>query len=94
MIPIVWTRRAANERYDAYRYLLPKNAAAAGRQSREISAQVLWLQRYPNLGRRGRVMGTREFLIRRTPYLAIYRHRADLSRIEIMRFLHGAQLWH
>ncbi|WP_083254246.1 type II toxin-antitoxin system RelE/ParE family toxin [Pandoraea sp. ISTKB] len=93
MIPIFWTRCAANERYDALRYLLLKNASAAKRQSQEISAQICWLQRYPSLGRLGRVTGTREFLVRRTPYLAIYRHRRDPPRIEIMRLLHGARNW-
>ena len=47
----------------------------------------------PELGRRGRVQGTRELVIARTSFVVIYRVRPNLQRTEILRLLHGAQQW-
>jgi plasmid stabilization system protein ParE len=41
------------------------------------------------MGRPGRISGTRELVITGTPFVAVYRVRADA--VEILRFLHGAQ---
>jgi len=49
------------------------------------------LARYPESGRPGCVAGTRELVIRRTPYIAAYRIAGDTVRI--LRVLHGAQQW-
>ena len=42
-------------------------------------------------GRPGRVPGTRELVIPRTPYVAAYALTRDCIRI--LRVLHGAQMW-
>ncbi len=46
---------------------------------------------HPEMGRHGRIEGTRELVISRTPYIAAYRITGDTVRI--LRVLHGAQLW-
>jgi hypothetical protein len=43
------------------------------------------------MGREGRVKGTRELVIGRSPFIAVYRIKG--KRIEILRILHGAQQW-
>ena len=43
------------------------------------------------MGRIGRVQGTRELVVNRSPYLLIY--RVTKSRIEVLRLLHGARMW-
>jgi plasmid stabilization system protein ParE len=43
------------------------------------------------MGRPGRIEGTRELVISRTPYIAAYRIGGDTVRI--LRVLHGAQQW-
>jgi plasmid stabilization system protein ParE len=43
------------------------------------------------MGRPGRVNGTRELIIQRTPYIAAYRIAGKTVRI--LRELHGAQMW-
>jgi len=43
------------------------------------------------MGCEGRVEGTRELVIGRSPFIAVYRIKG--KRIEILRILHGAQRW-
>ena len=45
----------------------------------------------PGLGRAGRVSGTRELVVARTPYVVPYRVKGEV--IEALRVYHGAQRW-
>jgi toxin ParE1/3/4 len=45
----------------------------------------------PHMGRPGRVPGTRELVVTRTPYIVPYRVRGDT--LEILRVYHGARRW-
>ncbi|WP_342744611.1 type II toxin-antitoxin system RelE/ParE family toxin [Paraburkholderia ribeironis] len=56
-----------------------------------IRTQVRQLLQFPETGRLGRIEGTRELVISRTPYIAAYRITGDSVRI--LRLLHGAQQW-
>jgi toxin ParE1/3/4 len=42
-------------------------------------------------GRKGRVTGTREWVIPRMPYIAVFTREACV--VKIFRILHGAQQW-
>ncbi len=66
----------------------PRTAMAVDER---IASQVLVLLQFPEGGRPGRVEGTRELIIRRTPYIVAYRVRQYCVRI--LRVLHSAQLW-
>jgi plasmid stabilization system protein ParE len=46
---------------------------------------------FPRSGRSGRIAGTRELVISRTPYIAAYRIAGDTVRI--LRVLHGSRRW-
>jgi toxin ParE1/3/4 len=56
-----------------------------------IEAAVDRLADYPESGRFGRVRGTYELVIVRTPLIMVYRIESDT--ITILRVLHGAQRW-
>jgi len=56
-----------------------------------IEEQTEMLIRFPECGRQGRIEGTRELVISRTPYIVSYRVLDNAVRI--LRVLHGAQLW-
>ena len=86
-----WLPIAINERYDQLDYIALDNPLAATSQDEEIEQQTNLLTTQPKMGRIGRVKGTRELVINRTPFIAIYRIKG--KRIEILRFLHGAQKW-
>ena len=56
-----------------------------------IQQQVEALEQFPEMGRQGRTEGTRELVIQRTPYIAVYRIVRGV--VLILRVLHGAQQW-
>ena len=88
---LAWQRLAINERYDQLDYIALDDPFAAISQDKEIEEQTNLLTTQPKMGRIGRVRGTRELVISRTPFIAVYRIEGE--RIEILRFLHGAQKW-
>jgi toxin ParE1/3/4 len=74
-----------------FNYIEAENPRAAANVDERIGAQVKILKKFPEAGRIGRVEGTRELVIHRTPYLAAYQVKGNTVRI--LRVLHGAQLW-
>ncbi len=45
----------------------------------------------PDIGRRGRKTGTKELVLKGTPFILVYQVKSD--QVAILRVLHGAQLW-
>ena len=88
---LVWTPRALGELAAARVYIARDNPSAAARQVQRILAAVSGLLQFPEMGRPGRRIGTRELLVGRTPFIAVYRVRADA--VEIVAILHGRQRW-
>jgi toxin ParE1/3/4 len=68
-----------------------RNGAAARRVALSIHRQIDLLAEFPEYGRTGRKLDTRELVFTGLPYLAVYRIREDA--VEIIRILHGAQDW-
>ena len=64
--------------------------AAIGQVLRALDA-VESLCEFPNLGRGGRVPGTRELAIGGTPYIVVYRVRSNA--LWALRVLHCARRW-
>jgi toxin ParE1/3/4 len=72
--------------------LLKHDPAAARRTAQRIIALIEDVPVHnPQIGRPGRVSGTREFVITKTPYIVPYRVRNDA--LEILRVYHGARRW-
>jgi toxin ParE1/3/4 len=90
-LTLVWLPEASHERFKQLDYIARDNPLAAADQDDEIERQVDTLQTHPKLGRPGRVKGTRELVIGRTPFIVAYRLKGQ--RIEVMRFLRGSQHW-
>ena len=86
-----WLRRALRDLEDAYSYVAADNAAAAQRLANHIEAGAQQLSQHPNLGRAGRVPGTRELVIAGTPFLLVY--RVEKSQIVVLTVLHSARRW-
>ena len=68
-----------------------KSAAVAHRVALSIHNRIETLAKFPEQGRTGRKPETRELVIGGLPYVAVY--RLHENTIEILRILHGAQMW-
>lgn len=88
---VQWTDRAENNRENAIEYIAQDSLTAALNQLDEIEGQTDRLAEYPKLGRPGRVKSTRELVINRTSFIAVYRIKGEF--VQILRLLHGAQNW-
>ena len=89
---IDWLPEAIRNRFDQLDYIANDNPLAAADQDDEIERQVNMLYEHPKMGRPGRVKGTRELVISSTPFVLVYRLKGT-QRIEVLRLLHGSQLW-
>jgi toxin ParE1/3/4 len=88
---VQWTVSAGSDRENAINYIAKDSLTAALSQLDEIEGQTDRLADYPKLGRPGRVKGTRELVVNRTPFIVVYRIKGEM--VHILRVLHGAQQW-
>ncbi|MGO8791062.1 MAG: type II toxin-antitoxin system RelE/ParE family toxin [Terriglobia bacterium] len=88
---VEWHPLARTDLFELVRYIATDNPKAAHRIHDEIRCQTGILAAHPEVGRLGRVSGTRELVIARTPYIAAYRVTRDV--VTILRLLHGARRW-
>ena len=86
-----WTTPAREEFVAAYEYLAEESRAAAARTAGRIWTGTQLLARHPMAGRPGRVAGTRELVIRGTPFIVAYEVRK--KEVRILAVLHGARKW-
>jgi toxin ParE1/3/4 len=90
-VRLVWAQHALADRDDIFKHIEADNPRAAVNVDDQIVAALRRLLDFPESGRPGRIAGTRELVIPRTPYIVAYLVTAD--RIRILRILHGAQVW-
>jgi toxin ParE1/3/4 len=89
-VTIKWHRSARADLAELAAFIAAQSPSAASRIIDEIERQVRLLSNYPELGRPGRVAGTRERAITGTPFVAVYPIETD---IVVLRILHGARRW-
>jgi len=90
-VRISWAELAISHLQAAYEYVAADNPRAAERTVERILSAVEFLERHPNLGRPGRVEGTRELVVPGTPFVVAYRQLRE--EIEILAILHAARKW-
>ena len=89
---IRWTQPAARDLTHICDYTKERDGPAAARRvALAIYEGITTLTQFPQRGRPGRKLNTRELVFPGLPFLAVYRIREDV--IEINRILHGAQRW-
>jgi toxin ParE1/3/4 len=86
-----WSLFAQADREAIFDYIEADSPQAAVAVDDRIRQQVEELMKFPEIGRPGRIDGTRELIIQRTPYIAAYRIAG--KTIRTLRVLHGAQMW-
>lgn len=89
---ILWSLKAIQDLDSLRAYIAEESPANAQRVVLRILHDVEeLLPGHPEMGRPGRVPGTRELVVPRTPYIVPYRvHR---QAIQILRVYHGARRW-
>ena len=90
---IMWLPVAVADREGLVDYIAARNPFAAIEQGDRIAQAIDRLSEFPEIGRTGRVPGTRELVIPGTPYVTVYRLNRPRERVEILRILHGAKRW-
>ena len=88
-VTVVWSPRAIGHLAALRDYIARENPGAAARTAATLLAAVDRLAELPNLGRPGRISGTRELVVPGTRYVIPYRVRGE--RLEIIAVFHGRQ---
>lgn len=88
----IWSPEAIEDLAALRAYIEQDNPAAARRIALHIFHNVeMLLADNPEMGRPGRVSGTRELVIPKTPFVVPYRLVG--RAIQILRVFHGARRW-
>jgi toxin ParE1/3/4 len=88
----VWSLEAIEDLAALRAYIEQDDPTAAQRVANHIIQNIeTLLARSPDMGRLGRVPGTRELVIPKTPFIVPY--RVVGNTIQILRVYHGARRW-
>lgn len=88
---IRWTPIAANDLKPTYEYVSEDSVSNANKLIDRILDAIEMLERYPHLGREGRIEETRELVITGTPFIVFYRIKP--KQIEVLGVLYAARKW-
>ena len=86
---IRWTPTGLGDLQPLHAYIAGDKPDAAAAMVDRIVSAIDELLRYPVLGRKGRVAGTRELIV--APYVVAY--RSWKTEIEVLAVIHGARRW-
>jgi toxin ParE1/3/4 len=86
-----WSAASVSHLKEVVEYLQGESAAGAVTTRRKILETVRRLGQLPWSGRTGRIEGTREAVVPRSPYIVVY--RVSKTTVEILGVWHGARLW-
>jgi len=91
-VKIVWRPLAVNDRAAIFGYIAQANPAAALALDEQFDQQVNRAAQNPKLYKPGRVVGTREIVVRPN-YILVYRADPETDTLTVVRVLHAAQQW-
>jgi toxin ParE1/3/4 len=88
---VVWSRRAIRHLVCLREYIEKDSEQNAALVAKRIVKAVDLLQAHPEIGRPGRVVGTRELVVPETRFIIPYRVRGE--RLELIAVFRGRQKW-
>lgn len=88
---IRFTRNAYADVDAIYDYIAADNPAMAQKVLNKIENMIDYLADHPQLGRIGKVIGTRELIVPDTPYIIAY--KIDQQVIDILAIIHSKTRW-
>jgi len=86
-----FSARARSQLLAIHDYINERNPAAAARVGASIREAAEVLRYFPYAGRPGRAPGTREWVVRRFPYVLVYEIDPDDKGVMILGVFHCAQ---
>jgi len=88
---VTWSKRAIRNAAAIHEYIAKDSEANAALVAGRLLRAVELLNTHPDVGRPGRVHGTRELVVPGTPWVIPYwiRH----GRLQLIAVLHGRQKW-
>ena len=88
---VVWSRRAVQHLIQLREYIAKDSEQNAALAAQRILKAIDLLRSHPEIGRPGRLVGTRELVVPGSPYIIPYRVRRE--RLELIAVFHGRQKW-
>jgi toxin ParE1/3/4 len=88
---VIWSPRAIGHLVSLRHYIEKDSEQNAALVAQRILQAAALLQTQPNMGRPGRMLGTRELVVPNTPYIIPYRVRNE--RLELIGVFHARQKW-
>lgn len=88
---VKWSEDAINDLRALHDYICRDKITAANHEAKKILHAVELLSQQPEIGRRGRIVGTRELIVYGAPYIIPYRVKNNI--IELLRVYHCAMQW-
>ena len=86
-----WLNRALHDLDEAEAYIAKDDPQAASGVVLRIVRAVSHLKEQPGIGRAGRVPGTKELIVPKTPFVVPYRVKDDT--VQIIRVYHSSRKW-
>ncbi len=86
---VEWTHPALADLIEAQIYISQQNPQAAQEVAQKVWDASQQLVNNPEIGRKGNIEGTREWVVGQTPYLIVYRIKGE--QLQILRVWHGRQ---
>jgi addiction module RelE/StbE family toxin len=88
---VLWSRRAVRHLVQLREFIEKDSEQSAALVASRILQAVDLLESHPEIGRPGRITGTRELVVPHTPFIIPYRVRHE--RLELIAVFHGRQKW-
>ena len=88
---LTWERRARRDLRELIAFIAEDSVQSAEAVAARILKAAELLTEFPRSGRSGRVPGTRERVVGRTPYILVY--QIVSGRVRILRVYHGSRQW-
>ncbi len=88
---IEWLLEAGQDLVEIRSFIAADRPGTTAKVAKRILDTVAYLSEHPEIGRKGRIPGTRELIIPGLPYIVPYRVKGGV--IEILGVLHTVQEW-
>lgn len=88
---VVWSRKAVRHLEHLRKHIEKDSEQNARLVASRILKAVDLLEAHPEIGRTGRLIGTRELVVADTPYIIPY--RVQYERLHLLAVFHGRQKW-